>query len=185
MALSSTRSSISTIACKCPLEFIMEDPHRVDQNGLRICDRAPQIVARRPLFDFGRSERRFHARQRSHRADRVHRSPGNCRRSRVLLLWLDYPSYRRLERRLSPRCGAQLDASIVEVEVDRPFGQADDFCDLRRGLPTRHPGQRLNLAIIQHRQLGPYLIARDARKPGINMVWSTSKSIGLMTLNQR
>jgi hypothetical protein len=69
MALSSTRSSISTIACECPLEFIMEGPHLVDQNGLRICDRAPQIVARRPLFDFGRSERRFHAWQRFHRAN--------------------------------------------------------------------------------------------------------------------
>jgi hypothetical protein len=53
MALSSTRSSISTIACECPLKFIIEGPGLVDQNGLRVCDRAPQIVARRPLFDFG------------------------------------------------------------------------------------------------------------------------------------
>jgi hypothetical protein len=89
---------------------------------------------------------------------------GHC----TFLLRLDYLSYRRLERRLGPCCGAQLDASIVEVEVDRPFGQAHDFCGLRRGLPTRHPGQRLDLAIIQHRQLWPYFIARDTGEPGIN-----------------
>jgi hypothetical protein len=59
------------------------------------------------------------------------------------------------------------DAAAMVGRSD-PDRTARHFCDLRRGLSARHSGQRLNLAIVQHRQPGSYLIARDTRKPGIN-----------------
>src|ERR1700693_1679761 len=74
----------------------------------------------------------------------------------------------RLYCRFGPCRCTQLDASIVEIKIDRPLRQAGDFCDLSRGLPTRDPSQHLDLTIMQRGHLRPYLIARDPREPGID-----------------
>jgi hypothetical protein len=50
---------------------------------------------------------------------------------------------------LHPRGDTQFAASTLDVEIDRPFAEAQDFSDLSGGLPACRPSKRLDLPLTE------------------------------------
>src|SRR5215813_5985045 len=85
-----------------------------------------------------------------------------------LFLGLDHPASYSLDDGLRARCRAKLDPGVVKVEINRPLGDSELFCDFGRSLTSRHRGEHFNLTTVELHELRPHFGARDAGQPRVD-----------------
>src|SRR5579872_5499154 len=83
-------------------------------------------------------------------------------------LGLDQPPCRGLDDCLSASRGAEFISRIIDVKIDRAFGQAENPRNFHRCLAAGDPGQYLDFAIVEPDRLRPNAVASDPGKPRID-----------------